>query len=142
MKHPTLLLSAFSVAACVAEVPPPPLPALPPLPATAAPTAQPNASAAAAGPTCREFRQTITIGGEAKEGFGLTCLQPDGTWRIENGPGVGPPPETSLTAPPPAPPPPPPPVLAAPVYPYPYYYPGWAYAPPFYGSVFIGGRWR
>jgi len=31
---------------------------------------------------CREFRQTITIDGRQREGYGVACRQPDGTWRI------------------------------------------------------------
>lgn len=31
---------------------------------------------------CREFQQTITVGGEAEEAYGTACLQPDGAWKI------------------------------------------------------------
>ncbi len=31
---------------------------------------------------CREFQQTITVGGETEQGYGVACRQPDGTWRI------------------------------------------------------------
>lgn len=34
---------------------------------------------------CREFQQTITIGGQTEEAFGSACLQPDGTWQIQQG---------------------------------------------------------
>jgi surface antigen len=30
---------------------------------------------------CREYRQTITIGGEQKQGVGRACQQPDGSWK-------------------------------------------------------------
>lgn len=35
-----------------------------------------------AGSYCREFQQTITIGGRREQGVGVACRQPDGTWRI------------------------------------------------------------
>jgi len=31
---------------------------------------------------CREFHQTVTIGGQTEEAYGIACRQPDGTWRI------------------------------------------------------------
>ena len=31
---------------------------------------------------CREFQQTITVGGETQTAYGTACRQPDGTWRI------------------------------------------------------------
>lgn len=34
------------------------------------------------GDYCREFQQTITIGGEIQQGYGVACRQPDGAWRI------------------------------------------------------------
>ena len=36
----------------------------------------------ASGQYCREYSQTITIGGETEEAVGTACRQPDGTWRI------------------------------------------------------------
>ncbi len=36
----------------------------------------------ASGQYCREFEQTITIGGETQQGHGTACRQPDGSWRI------------------------------------------------------------
>lgn len=33
---------------------------------------------------CREFYQTISIGGRTEEAYGIACRQPDGTWRIVN----------------------------------------------------------
>lgn len=41
-------------------------------------------SAYADEPYCREFTQTIKIGGKQQKGFGTSCLQPDGTWQIVN----------------------------------------------------------
>ncbi len=31
---------------------------------------------------CREFQQTITVGGKEQKGFGTACRQPDGSWKI------------------------------------------------------------
>lgn len=33
---------------------------------------------------CREYQQTINIGGKSETGFGAACRQPDGTWKIIN----------------------------------------------------------
>ncbi|MCF8474788.1 MAG: glycine zipper 2TM domain-containing protein [Emcibacter sp.] len=34
------------------------------------------------GAYCREYQQTITIGGKTEEAYGRACRQPDGTWKI------------------------------------------------------------
>jgi surface antigen len=34
------------------------------------------------GTYCREFSQSITVGGRKQQGFGTACRQPDGSWRI------------------------------------------------------------
>ncbi len=34
------------------------------------------------GQYCREFQQTITVGGKTQEAYGTACRQPDGTWEI------------------------------------------------------------
>lgn len=31
---------------------------------------------------CREFQQTVTVGGQTQTAYGTACRQPDGTWRI------------------------------------------------------------
>jgi surface antigen len=31
---------------------------------------------------CREFTQTIMVGGKKQEGYGTACRQPDGSWQI------------------------------------------------------------
>ncbi len=36
------------------------------------------------GAYCREFQQTIRIGGQVQQGYGTACRQPDGSWRIVN----------------------------------------------------------
>ena len=38
----------------------------------------------ASGVYCREYQQTITVGGKTESGYGRACRQPDGTWRIVN----------------------------------------------------------
>lgn len=35
------------------------------------------------GQYCREYQQTITIGGEQHQAYGTACRQPDGSWKIE-----------------------------------------------------------
>jgi len=34
------------------------------------------------GEYCREYQQTITVGGRSEEAFGKACRQPDGSWKI------------------------------------------------------------
>lgn len=34
------------------------------------------------GAYCREFSQTVRVGGRLREAFGTACLQPDGSWHI------------------------------------------------------------
>jgi surface antigen len=36
------------------------------------------------GSYCREFQQSITVGGKTQQGYGIACRQPDGAWRIVN----------------------------------------------------------
>ena len=36
----------------------------------------------ASGQHCREYQQTVMIGGEAQSAYGTACRQPDGTWKI------------------------------------------------------------
>lgn len=36
------------------------------------------------GEYCREYVRTITIGNRIEEGYGTACLQPDGSWKIQN----------------------------------------------------------
>lgn len=35
------------------------------------------------GTYCREFRQTVEVGGRQQEAYGTACRQPDGTWKIQ-----------------------------------------------------------
>ena len=36
------------------------------------------------GTFCREYQQTVTIGGKQENAFGTACRQPDGSWRIQS----------------------------------------------------------
>lgn len=38
----------------------------------------------ASGQYCREYQQTVTVGGRTQEAYGTACRRPDGTWRIAN----------------------------------------------------------
>ncbi|WP_180280158.1 RT0821/Lpp0805 family surface protein [Azospirillum oleiclasticum] len=33
---------------------------------------------------CREFQQTIVVGGRTEQAYGTACKQPDGSWKIVN----------------------------------------------------------
>lgn len=35
-----------------------------------------------AGRYCREFQQTVMIGGRSESAYGTACLQPDGAWEV------------------------------------------------------------
>lgn len=39
---------------------------------------------AADGRYCREYQQTVTVGGQAQQSYGIACRQPDGSWRVAN----------------------------------------------------------
>lgn len=36
----------------------------------------------ASGAYCREYQQTVTVGGKTEQAYGTACRQPDGTWKI------------------------------------------------------------
>lgn len=36
------------------------------------------------GDYCREYQQTVTIGGKTEESYGTACRQPDGAWQVVN----------------------------------------------------------
>lgn len=40
---------------------------------------------AANGDYCREFQQSVTVGGKSEQAFGTACRQPDGSWKVVNG---------------------------------------------------------
>ena len=37
-----------------------------------------------AGKYCREYQQTVTIGGKQENAYGTACRQPDGSWQIQS----------------------------------------------------------
>jgi hypothetical protein len=86
---------------CVAVRAPDKVAAAPPVPA-------PHGAGAA---YCREYQQTVIIGGQMQQAFGTTCQQGDGSWKLVEGPSQPPRPPRAV-APAPAYP-------ADPGYPYP-----------------------
>lgn len=36
----------------------------------------------ASGTYCREYQQSVTVGGRTERGYGTACRQPDGSWQI------------------------------------------------------------
>ncbi len=36
------------------------------------------------GAYCREYQQTIYVGGKQQSGYGTACQQPDGSWKVQN----------------------------------------------------------
>ena len=36
------------------------------------------------GLVCREYQQSITVGGQTEQAYGQACLQPDGSWELVN----------------------------------------------------------
>jgi hypothetical protein len=48
-------------------------------------------------PYCREFTQKIIIGGAPHTGYGISCMQPDGSWQVVSQP------QDNSAPPPPAP---------------------------------------
>ena len=34
------------------------------------------------GQYCREYQQTVSVGGRSEQAYGVACRQPDGAWRI------------------------------------------------------------
>lgn len=33
---------------------------------------------------CREYQQTVTVGGQTQDAYGTACRQPDGSWKIQS----------------------------------------------------------
>jgi surface antigen len=33
---------------------------------------------------CREYQQTVTVGGQTQQAYGTACRQPDGSWKVMN----------------------------------------------------------
>lgn len=34
------------------------------------------------GEYCREYQQTVTVGGQTEQAYGTACRQPDGSWKV------------------------------------------------------------
>jgi hypothetical protein len=118
------VLIVLLCSACVIQ----PLP--PPYPPAAIPQAAPPQAAASA-QACREFDTPVTINGQEQEAHGTACLQPDGTWRVEQD-VAGQAPQTYVIQPP----------VYQPYYPSAYLVDPWFYGPPLFSSgIFIGGGW-
>lgn len=47
-------------------------------------TATRDGTSNVSGRYCREFQQTVTIGGKSEQAYGTACQQPDGSWQIIN----------------------------------------------------------
>lgn len=101
------------------------------------PRAVPVAVAAPPPQSCREFNTSVMVGGAPQRAYGTACLQPDGSWRIQQmvtGPTtvVVPEPQTYVVAP----------RVYRPYYPPAYVANPWVYGPPlFVGGVYVGGGW-
>jgi surface antigen len=39
---------------------------------------------APSGDYCREYQQTVTVGGKTEEAYGTACRKPDGSWKVKN----------------------------------------------------------
>jgi hypothetical protein len=95
-----------------------------------------SAGAALANPVdpqqeCREFNTLVTIAGQQQQAHGTACLQPDGTWKIEQS-IAGQAPQTYVV----------PPQVYLPYYPPSYLADPWYYGPPlFVGGIFVRGGW-
>ena len=46
-------------------------------------TITPQRAYAVNGTYCREFTQSIFVGGKKQEAYGTACRQPDGTWKVQ-----------------------------------------------------------
>jgi hypothetical protein len=111
------LLLPLIGSACVAEATPSPqLAAVQPVPAPAQ-------------QDCREFNTSVAIGGQQQPAYGTACLQPDGSWKIEQHVGDQAP-QTYVVSP----------QQYLAYYPPVYYEDPWFFGPPlFVGGIFIGG---
>jgi surface antigen len=38
----------------------------------------------AQGQYCREYQQTVSVGGKTEQAYGTACRQPDGAWKVQN----------------------------------------------------------
>ncbi len=44
-----------------------------------------NTYQAPSGRYCREYQQTVVVGGQTERAYGTACRQPDGSWQIQDG---------------------------------------------------------
>ena len=44
-----------------------------------------NTYQAPSGQYCREYQETVVVGGQTERAYGTACRQPDGSWQIQNG---------------------------------------------------------
>ena len=128
MRTPTLWIALLGLglvgSACVAEPPPMVVASAPPVPIGAGQPAAPQQG-------CREFNTPVTIGGQQQQAYGTACMEPDGSWKIEQQ-IAGQPPQSYVVAP----------QAYQSYYPADYLADPWFYGPPlFVGGVFIGGGW-
>ena len=77
MKRLLLPASALLLSACAQVDEPPPV-----LASTLSSSATASVAPVAETQNCREFTAPIRVGNVEREGYGRTCQQPDGTWRI------------------------------------------------------------
>jgi surface antigen len=47
-------------------------------------TVTPTRTYQSGGTYCREYQQTVTIGGKQEQSYGTACRQPDGSWKTVN----------------------------------------------------------
>ncbi len=115
--RPSGFVAVFALlcSGCTAVVPPPPQPVVSQLTMTTPPN----------NPACRDYTMQATIQGKPQTIVGHACQQPDGSWRIVEGP-QGQPGQVVTVYPPPA---------YAYAYPYPAYYDPWFWGPPVGFSV-------
>ena len=119
-----LLFTVLLCSACVVAPPPSPYPPLAP-PQAVQPQATPS------GQTCREFDTPVMINGREQQAHGTACLQPDGSWKVEQN-IAGQTPQAYVIQP----------QTYQPYYPPDYLSNPWFYGPPlFFGGAFIGGGW-
>lgn len=92
----------------------------------------------AAGEICREFQQSVVIGGRREQAWGTACRNPDGSWRLQRAATAEAPLPPPRYVPVPTPvyvPAPPPPVIYS--YRPAYFPPGYYYTRPYYPSIVV-----
>jgi hypothetical protein len=58
-----------------------------------------EAAPAPAAENCREFQETVIVGGVRRPAYGTTCQQPDGSWKIASSAAPSAPPEAAAPYP-------------------------------------------